>query len=137
MRTLKRNKQKVWYWLYKEDTEILDANNLRTGEYRKTYEEPQLVMSNVAPATGNASVEPFGVETEYSHIMVVENDCPITEESIVWVGSDPTTATENFYRVVRIAKSLNHTRIALRETEYTTPYTGETDGGNDNGNGSE
>ena len=138
MRTLKRNKQKVWYWLFKEDAEILTSDNLRTGELRKTYYEPQLIMSNVSPATGNASVEGFGIAEEYSHVMVVENETPIQEDTIIWVGEDPSTATEGFYRVVRIAKSLNHTRIALRETEYTAPYTGEevsNDGSDDNSDG--
>lgn len=122
MRTLKRNKQKVWYWLFKGESEIVNSNGLRTGELEKTYYEPQLVMSNISPAAGNADVEGFGIETEYSHIMVVENDSEIKEDTIVWVGDDPTTATEGFYRVVRVAKSLNHTRITLKETEFTPPY---------------
>ena len=68
-------------------------------------------MANVAPATGNASVEPFGVDTTYSHIMVVEGtDCPIAEETIVLYNGQT-------YRVVRVAKSLNHIRYALREVQ--------------------
>ena len=133
MRTLKRNKQKVWYWLLAGETEIKDSNGLRTGEYQKTYEAPKLLMANFSPATGNANIEPFGVNAEYSHVILIAGKSDIKEDTLVWLGDDPSTAAEGFYRVVRVAESLNHTRIAIRETEYTAPYTGESDGGNDNG----
>ena len=122
MRTLKRNKVKVWYRLYTGETEIENISGIRTGEYRKTYSAPTYVMANLAPATGEAYVEPFGVETNYSHIMVVEGtDCPITETTVLWTGTD--TAPDKQYRVKRIAKSLNHIRYALEEIEATLePY---------------
>lgn len=134
MRTLKRNKVKVWYWMLHGEQEIV-RDGLRTGQFQKVYEAPKLLMANVAPATGNADIEPFGTETEYSHIMAVEGKTEITEETILWIGNDPSEARDKFYRVVRIAESLNHTRIAIRETEYTTPNTGEDNGSNDNGDG--
>lgn len=113
MRTLKRNKVKVWYKNLTGEEEIL-RNGIRTGEFSKTYEEGSL-MANVAPATGNASIEPFGVEANYTHIMAVEGtDCPITETSILWMGSEEEP---EYFMVVRIAKSLNHIRYAIRSTE--------------------
>lgn len=111
MRTLKRNKVEVTYALYDGKAEIQNSDGTYTGEWEKTYSEPVTLMANVAPATGNASVEPFGVDTNYSHIMVVEGtDCPIVEETIVLYNGQT-------YRVVRVAKSLNHIRYALKEIE--------------------
>jgi hypothetical protein len=111
MRTLKRNKVEVTYALYDGKAEIQNSDGTYTGEWEKTYSEPVTLMANVAPATGNASVEPFGVDTNYSHIMVVEGtDCPIAEETIVLYNGQT-------YRVVRVAKSLNHIRYALREVQ--------------------
>lgn len=113
MRTLKRNKVKVWYKNLSGETEIL-RNGIRTGEFDKDYDEGY-IMANVAPATGNASIEPFGVEANYTHIMAVEGtDCPITETSILWMGSEEEP---EYFMVVRIAKSLNHIRYAIRSTE--------------------
>lgn len=117
MRTLKRNKVKVWYVNLDGETEIVNEG-IRTGEYRKTYTAPAYLMANVSPATGNTSLEPFGVETNYSHVMVIEGtSCPINETTQLYLGDNPLTATDNFFMVARIAKSLNHTRIALKETE--------------------
>ena len=120
MRTLKRNKVPVWYYLYNGKTEDYDSElGVYTGEWSETYSEPQKLMANVNPASGQASIEPFGIATDYTHIMAVESDHGIKEDTIVFVGEDPTNATEGFYRVTRVAKSLNHVRIALRELEIS------------------
>ena len=111
MRTLKRNKVQVSYALYSGKTEVQNTDGTYTGEWTKTYASPVTLMANIAPATGNASIEPFGVDTDYTHIMVVEGvDAPLTEETIVLYNGQS-------YRVVRIAKSLNHIRYALREVQ--------------------
>ena len=115
MRTLKRNKQKVWYVNLTGNEEIL-REGIRTGEFRKTYSEPSLLMANVSPASGNTSIEPFGVETNYTHILAIEGtDSPITETSILCVGD--RSESDEFYMVTKIAKSLNHIRYALKEIE--------------------
>lgn len=122
MRTLRRNKIKVWYVLYQGETEITDSLGNYTGEWEKTYSEPILLMANVAPATGATSIEAFGVDSDYTHVMVVEGtDCPLDEESQVWIGDDPTNATDGFFKIVRVAKSLNHIRYALKEVQSTWP----------------
>lgn len=115
MRTLKRNKVQVWYVNLVGEAEIVN-DGVRTGEFQKTYSAPALMMANVAPAAGNTGIEPFGVETNYTHILAIEGtDSPISETSILCVG-DPSESDE-FYMVNRIAKSLNHIRYALKEVE--------------------
>lgn len=122
MRTLKRNQVKVWYKLLTGEEEIVRINGLRTGEFFKTYSEPTYVMANVAPATGNASIEPFGIETNYTHIMLVQGtDCPIDETSILWIGEDEPV----YYMVVRVMKSLNHIRYALNVAEVQSTIAAE------------
>ena len=123
MRTLKRNKQKVWYVLYQGKEEILTTNGLRTGNWKVSYSEPSFLYANIAPATGNAETEPFGANINYSHIMIVQGtDCPIDENSLLYVGDhDPEywgDEMDKVMLVVRVAKSLNHTRYALREVSY-------------------
>ena len=112
MRTLKRNKIQVSYYLYLGKTEDTDSDGNYTGEWSKTYSEATVIGANVSPATGNADVEGFGIATDYSHIMLVEGTtCPITEDTVIKIG-------DAYYRVVRKAESLNHIRYALRETEW-------------------
>ena len=112
MRTLKRNKIQVSYYLYYGKTEDTDSSGNYTGEWSKTYLEPVVIGANVSPATGNADVEGFGIATDYSHIMLVEGtECPIAEDTVLKIG-------DAYFRVVRIAKSLNQLRYALRETEW-------------------
>ena len=114
MRTLKRNKVKVWYRLLTGEVEIERISGVRTGEFQKTYGEPSYIMANVAPTTGNATIEPFGIDENYTHIMAVEGtDCPIDETTILWMGdSDP-----EYFMVVRVMKSLNHIRYAIRHAD--------------------
>lgn len=121
MRTLKRNKRKVWYALYSSKVELKDEYGYRTGEYGKGYTDPVALWINVSPASGNASVEPFGTNLDYTHIMVTTDmECPIDEESILWVGISPTKngqSVPNNYRVIRVAKSVNGISYAIREVE--------------------
>ena len=112
MRTLKRNKIQVSYYLFNGKTEDTDLSGNYTGEWSKTYLEPVTIGANVSPAQGNANVEGFGIATDYSHIMLVEGtDSPITEDTVIKIG-------DAYFRVVRKAKSLNQLRYGLKETEW-------------------
>ena len=112
MRTLKRNKIQVSYYLYYGKTENTDVDGNYTGEWSKNYYSPQQIGANVSPATGSADVDGFGIATDYSHIMLVEGTkCPIAEDTVLKIG-------DAYYRIVRVAKSLNQIRYALRETEW-------------------
>lgn len=119
MRTLRRNKQKIYYALYSEKTDAVDSQGYFTGEEVKTYGEPVALRINVSPAERDLTVEPFGTATDYSHTMVTcDMDCPIDEETILWIGKDPSTDPHN-YRVVRVAKSLNNIMYAIREADVS------------------
>lgn len=126
MRTLRRNKQKIYYALYSAKTDAIDAQGFFTGESVKTYGDPVALKINVSPAEKNLTIEPFGTATDYSHTMVTcDMDCPIDEETILWIGKEPYTddnppvLTAHNYRVVRVAKSLNNIMYAIREAEIS------------------
>lgn len=126
MRVLRRNTQKIYYALYVSKTAQTDAHGYATGEYVKTYGEPVPMRVNVSPATGNASVEAFGTELDYTHMLATCNmDCPIDEESILWIGKEPYTdddtpqLTPHNYRVARVVKSLNSILYAVREVDVS------------------
>lgn len=122
MKALSRNKQTVYYALFKAKTSSVDSNGFKTGETEITYYDPVECNMNVSPANGTASVEMFGTDCQYTKIAVTaDTGCPITETSAIWVGLVPssTNPVKPNYRVVRVAKSLNSIAYALREVDVS------------------
>ena len=118
MRTLKRNKQKIWYATYLGYEDQME-DGLYTGDLVPTYSDPVMLMANVNPASGRTGIEPFGVDTNYTHLMVTDElNLPIDELSVIWFGREPevdgSPVAPNF-RVTRVAKSLNSVTYALEE----------------------
>lgn len=147
MRLCERNKQELWFANRLEETMVTDANGLKTGEKRQSYGEPQQARMAISASSGAnnlgsqgmAELSPYGIGTGYTHNAVTEDlDCPMDEESVVWLGRTPTQTvriTEMVdgelvtgekvinipynYRVVRKAESLNHLIYYLKEVDVT------------------
>lgn len=114
MMCLAENKQVFWYALYVGETDTVDTDGNYTGGKTKTYSEPVKAEMNISAARGGADIEQFGINDNYSRVIVTDElDCPINTDSILWVGV-PTTAPYN-YRVTRVAKSLNSITYAIQE----------------------
>lgn len=127
MRSLNRNKQRIYYSLYSSKTPILDEYGNQTGEYETTYATPVALDINVSAARGTSDVEQFGINLNYSKSMVTNDlTCPIDETSRLWVGKDAfetveevTTVTPHNYVVVSVAKSINSITYAIKEVSVT------------------
>ena len=119
MRSLNRNKQKIYYALYRGKSETIDENGLRTGNFPPEYSSPQPLSINVSAARGASPVEMFGIDTDYSRTMQTNDlDCPIDESSVLWIGKEPNQAGTDFnYRVAAIARSINSVTYAVREVK--------------------
>lgn len=119
MKALARNKQTIYYALYKSKTNVYDTDGLYTGGQSITYEAPVKTRMNVSPGKGEADVAMFGIDVSYSRVMVTDDlSCPIAEDSVVWIDETPNLTNDNFnYRVVRVAKSLNSIKYAIQELE--------------------
>ena len=116
MRGLIRNTRPLSYALYLGETEIVDHNGNKTGDFESSYSEPVTVRMNIAPAKGDADWNPFGIDTPYTlAAMTFDLNSPITETSIVWV--DKSTDEPHNYVVTRVAKSVNNIVYALLEVE--------------------
>jgi len=127
MRSLERNKQKIYYALFDKKTEIRDEDGNATGEFEVTYKTPVEYHINVSAARGTADVEQFGINTVYSKTMET-NDlaCPIDEYAALWIGKEAfetvgqvTTVTPHNYVVVMVAKSINSISYAIKEVSVT------------------
>lgn len=114
MRSLNRNKRGIYYALYETDEPILDEYGNETGESIPIYGDVKELRCNVSATTGEDSVEAFGNFANYTRVIcVADNNCPLTEESIVWFGI--TTDKPHNYIVTRKADSKNGILYALKE----------------------
>lgn len=118
MKTLNRNKRKLYYCLYQDAEEIVDEYGNATGQYRPVYEEPVELYANISHATGYAQTEQFGNLDSYDKVIVTDwIECPIDENTVLFVDKEPEHNTEGElmfdYTVRRVAKSLNSVSIAI------------------------
>lgn len=118
MRGLQRNQRQIYYALYTGEAANVDDYGNETGESTPTYGEQIALMSHISAASGEEAVQAFGSFTGYSRTMyVADNDCPISEDSIIWFGIEPSEPHN--YIVVRKADSKNGILYALQEVTIT------------------
>lgn len=114
MRCLNKNKQTIHYKNYIGKTQIVDSNGNRTGEYTLSYSDLIEARMNVSASRGVASEEMFGIQTNYTKVLVTSDiNCSMDEHSIVWI--DKPTDGPHDYVVVQKAKSLNSIAYAILE----------------------
>lgn len=127
MRSLERNKQKIYYSLFNQSVPIRDEWGNVTGETQLVYEDPVAYHINVSPARGTADVEQFGINLNYTKTMVTNDlSCPIDETTRLWVGKAPVIIEDEVeipqphnYVVVAVARSINSVTYAIREVTVT------------------
>lgn len=120
MRTLARNKIRIYYANYHDKTPLKDEYGNLNGEYKVTYDNPVAVMANVSAARGESTTRQFGEDVSYDKIIVLDDPrFPIAETSILWIDTlpeiaeDGTTETPHDYIVKQVAPSLNSVSIAV------------------------
>ena len=114
MRDLSRNKKTFYYALYLGNTEVIDEFGNKTGQYVPTYSDPTEYRANISPARGTADLEQFGINSNYTKVIVTSDmECPFTETTRLWIGI-PTSKSYN-YVVTQRAESINSISFAIRE----------------------
>lgn len=135
MRSLKRNKQTIWYANYAGRTPVyeLDADGqplidpqtgekIETGDYIDGYEKPVKIEVNVSAGQGEAEADVFGVSINYDRVIcTTDMSLPITESTLIWKETKPTYNADGSvnkesadYRVAATpAKSLNSMLVAI------------------------
>lgn len=118
MKIMERNKTSFYYLLYKSKERAVNEDGDETGEKRVVYSEPVAMRANVSAATGYAQTEQFGNFITYDKVIVTdEMDCPIDENSVLFIDKEPEFDKDGNplfdYTVKRVAKSLNSISIAV------------------------
>lgn len=126
MRTLTRNKTRIFYANYCDKLPIKDEYGNLNGEYKISYTNPIAVWANVSAARGEATTQLFGDDVRYDRLIVLDDPrFPITETSILWIDTlpniaeDGSTKTPHDYIVKQIAVSLNAMSIAVSKVSIT------------------
>lgn len=128
MRTLNKNKQKMYYATLVDTVqeEYIDeeGNGYTTGEPKNIYSEPVEFYGNIAMSGGEAEAQEYGLSlSDYSAILVAsKNTLPINEQSRIWHTSEPTNDDNGYtdeysadYRIVKISPSLNFDKYVLKK----------------------
>ena len=132
MRTLKKNKQEMYYSVLLGEYPIydyyIDSDGNRipvsTGESEMRYSVPRDFKGNIAMSGGESEAVEFGVnKSDYSAVLVVDKEeLPIDETSLIWFESEPAGGSgENIdassadYAVTKIIPSLNGVRYLLKK----------------------
>ena len=120
MRTLARNKIRIYYANYRAKVPLKDDYGNLTGEYEILYDTPVEVKANVSAARGEATTRQFGDDERYDRIIVLDDPkFPIAVTSILWIDTlpeiaeDGSTKTPHDYIVRQVAASLNSVSIAV------------------------
>ena len=122
MKALERNKQKIYYANYTGKTKVYDSNGLYTGENEVTYTDPVETRVNVSASRGQAEIELFGTDLNYTNTIATDKDLGIDEHSILWVGKEAyqgSVITPHNYIVASVAKSLNSFVYAIRKVDIS------------------
>ena len=132
MRTLNKNKQKMYYANQDREVPIMEtyyddegnAYEYDTGETELVYGEPIEFYGNIAMSGGEAEAVEFGLNlADYEAVLLVgKNTLPITETSLIWHTTEPTNDTDGNvdeysadYRIVKISPSLNFDKYVLKK----------------------
>lgn len=118
MRSLEKNKRKIYYALHEKDDPILDEYGNETSETEPIYGDVQELRCNVSAASGEDMAQAFGNFTNYTRVLcVADTTCPLDEQSIVWFDAD--IDKPHNYIVTRKADSKNGILYALVEVSVT------------------
>lgn len=109
MRTLRRNTVRFQYKANTgEETEVT-RGDMHTGEYDPVYADPVEYRGNISAPSGVAQANLFGINTPYTHVLVMDDPkADIREDGlVVWNGDE--------YEVRAVRPSLNVLNVALRK----------------------
>ena len=109
MKLLKRNTTEFTYTAYSGKVEVLN-NGKHTGKFELSYADPVTYCGNISIPSGNVYQQLFGIETAYTHVLLMDNpDADIREDGLIqWKGK--------VYEIKAVRPSLNVLAVALRQT---------------------
>lgn len=138
MRSLKKNKQKLYYATYSNEIPVYETDENGKIKYTEVdgelvpiqigimagYNKPVIFYANISAGKGDVQADVFGSSVDYSRTISTCNmDCPITNLTRLWIGREPQYNEDgsvngdsaNYEVAAPPAKSLNGIVIAIKE----------------------
>lgn len=127
MRLLRRNTSVFSYRAFAGEQEVL-KDGRHTGNTKPLYSEPVQYRGNISAPSGFATDNLFGVNTKYTHVLLMENpNADIKEDGLIdWNGSS--------YEIKAVRPSINVLAIALKKKTANHAETADADSGTDGDN---
>lgn len=124
MTGLVRNKKTFWYCPFLRTEYVKDEWLNLTSDTYNVYGEPVEVKANISPASGISQTEMFGNLDNYDKVISpLPVDFPITENDVLFIDKSPEYNDDGIplydYSVRRVARSLNHTSVAVRKVNVS------------------
>lgn len=118
MRTLAKNKVKLYYALFVSKTEKVDEYGNPDG-FTIVYSDPIEFRCNTSPSQGEMATRLFGDSTLYDKVLMFDNKGPaIDEQTRFWIDNLDITKPHD-YEVKKIGKSLNNIAIAVKKVNVS------------------
>ena len=144
MRSLEKNKRKMWYSVLEETENVTEqetytdkkgvVHTIGTGTKKALYSNPVEFRANFQQQTGYAEAMEFGINLEdYSASITTTDDIGISETSLIWVYNevkynkvsktidgqtvqvDIVDETSADYKVIKVSKNLNQFKYILKK----------------------
>ena len=138
MRSLKKNKQKLYYATYSDEITVHETDDDGNIKYTEIdgemipipigtmagYNKPVVFYANISAGKGDVQADVFGSSVDYSRtISTCDMTCPITKLTRIWIGCEPKYNDDgsvdgdsaNYEVAAPPAKSLNGIVIAIKE----------------------
>lgn len=138
MRSLKKNKQKLYYATYSDEIPVYESDEDGKIKYTEIdgemvpipigtmagYNKPVVFYANISAGKGDVQADVFGSSVDYSRtISTCDMTCPITKLTRIWIGCEPKYKDDgtvdgdsaNYEVAAPPAKSLNGIVIAIKE----------------------
>ena len=114
MRLLRRNTTKFLYYPYIEKDTDVNFDGEHTGEFNPGYGQAEKYRGNISIPSGYATLEMFGKDIRYTHILVMDNpNVPIDVNGYIeWKGEK--------YDIRAVRPSLNALSVALQRRTKNT-----------------
>lgn len=108
MKLLRRNTTVFGYRAYTGEAELLNGT-MHTGIFAPTYAVAVQYRGNISVPSGYATDNLFGVNTQYTHVLVMDKpDADIQEDGLIdWQGAT--------YEIKAVRPSLNVLSVALKK----------------------
>ena len=109
MKLLRRNTTQFTYQANTGNETEAIRNGKHTGEYVPVYANPVTYRGNISAPYGNASDNLFGINTQYTHVLVMDDPTVNIKEDglITWNGAT--------YEVKAVRPTINVLAVALKK----------------------